>query len=180
MINLESLDIKKIDLLAAGIIILLIVFAYFAVFKEGRAKVAVLKKNESMLLKKVSSAGSISLEVDRTEEEIEHIKKKLEKFDRQLPEKKRIYDFLVKIDKLAKDNSITLKSLKPGKLEKGALYSRVPIKISGSSRFEDFYKFLFQLENIPRITMMERLRVKRLPEGNRCDIEMDLAVFVSG
>ncbi len=178
--NLDSLDIKKIDLIAAGIIILLILLAYFVFLKEGWAKVAVLKKNEIMLKEKVNSAGGISLELDRIKEEIDHIKRKLEKFERQLPEEKKIYDFLVNIDKLAKENNVTLKAVRPGKLEKGTLYSRVPISISGNAGFKDFYKFLFQLENIPRINMMESLRITGLPEGNRCDIEMDLAVFVSG
>jgi Tfp pilus assembly protein PilO len=174
------MDNKKIDLLAAGIIIVLFVFAYFAFFKGGWANAADLKEKEKMLLESLDSAADTNLELDRIAEEIDFIQKNLENFDRQLPEEKRIYDFLVEIDKLAKDNSVNLKAIRPGRLEEGTLYSRVPINISGNSRFKDFYKFLFQLENIPRITMTEQLRVKSLPEGNRCDIEMDVSVFVGG
>ena len=171
---------RKLDLIASGIIILIFVFTYFAFISTSRAKVAVLKETKNMLLKDVTASGDMTLEMARIAEEIDSIHNNLEKFDRQLPKEKRIYDFLVEIDKLARDNSVTLESITPGTIEKGMLYSRVPINISGNSGFKDFYRFLFQLENIPRITKIEELRVKSLPEGNKCKIEMDLAVFVGG
>ena len=119
-------------------------------------------------------------ELERIAEEIDYIQNNLEDFDRQLPEEKRIYDFLVEIDNLAKNNNVQLEGITPGKLIKGTLYSQVPVAISANSGFRDFYRFLFQLENMPRITMTEGLIVTSLPKGNRCSIEMDLAVFVGG
>jgi Tfp pilus assembly protein PilO len=169
---------RKIDLISAGIIIILLVFGYFAFLKDGWAKLVVLKEQEAVLSENVHSTGDIALELERIAKEIDYIQKNLEAFDRQLPEEKRIYDLLVEIDNLAQRNRVQLEGITPGKLEKGTLYSRVPITISANSGFRDFYTFLFQLENIPRITMTSGLRVTSLPKGNRCNIEMDLAVFV--
>jgi Tfp pilus assembly protein PilO len=163
------MDSRKIDLLSAGIIIILIVFGYFAFLKDGWAKLVVLKEQE---------AGDMAPELKRIAEEISLIQNNLEEFDRQLPDEKRIYDLLVEIDNLAQRNSVQLEGITPGKLEKGTLYSRVPLAISANSKFRDFYTFLFQLENIPRITMTEGLRVTSLLKENRCKIEMDLTVFV--
>ena len=174
------MDTRKIDMLAAGILIFLFLSGYFAFLKEGWAKLVVLKEQEAVLSENVSSSGDMALELERIAEEIDYIQKNLEDFDRQLPEEKRIYDFLVEIDNVAQKNRVKLESITPGKLEKGALYSRVPVVISANSGFSDFYTFLFQLENIPRITMTEGLRITTLPKGSRCNIEMDLAVFVGG
>lgn len=174
------MDVRKIDLTAAGIIVIILVLAYFAIFREGREKIAALKENEVRLAEALRSDSDMNLELDRITGEIDHIQKNLEQFDRQLPEEKRIYDFLVELDDLAKKNSVTLKSIAPGKLEKKTLYSRLPIRITGSSDFRNFYRFLFQLENIPRITMTDSLRITRLLEGNMCDIEISLAVFGGG
>ena len=174
------MDTKKLDLIAVCIIILIFAFTYFAFISESRAKIALLEETENMLMENVTASGDMTLELDRIKEEIDSIHKNLERFDRQLPKEKRIYDFLVEIDKLARDNSVTLESITPGTLQKGTLYSRVPIHISGNAGFKDFYRFLFRLENIPRITKIEGLQVKGLPEGNRTDIEIDLAVFVGG
>jgi len=171
------MDVRKIDLMAVGVIVVVLVLAYFAIFKEGRKKIADLKENEVRLAEALRSDGDMDLELDRIADEIDHIHKNLEQFDRQLPEEKRVYDFLVDIDGLAKKNSVALKSIAPGKLEKKTLYSRLPIRIAGSSDFRNFYRFLFQLENIPRITMTDSLRITRLLEGNMCDIEINLAVF---
>ena len=172
------MDARKIDLLFTGIIIVLLIFGYFAFLKDGWAKLAVLKEQEAALSENVSSSGDMALELERIAQEIGLIQKNLEAFDRQLPEEKRIYDLLVEIDNLAQRNNVQLEGITPGKLEQGPLYSRVPIAISANSEFRDFYMFLFQLENIPRITMTEGLRVTSLPKENRCKIEMDLAVFV--
>ena len=174
------MDARKIDFLSAGIIIILLVFGYFAFLKDGWAKLDVLREQETVLSKNVSSTGNMARELERIAVEIESIQKNLEDFDRQLPEEKRIYDFLVEIDDLARRNSVQLEGITPANLEKGTLYSRVPIVISAESGFRDFYTFLFQLENIPRITMTEGLSIKSLPTGNRCTIKMDLVVFVGG
>jgi Tfp pilus assembly protein PilO len=77
-------------------------------------------------------------------------------------------------------NSVKLEGITPGKLEKGTLYSRIPIAISANSEFKNFYSFLFQLENIPRITMTDSLSVTNQSKGNMCNIEMNLVVFVGG
>jgi Tfp pilus assembly protein PilO len=172
------MDSRKIDLLSAGIIIILIVFGYFAFLKDGWAKLVVLKEQEAVLSENVSSTGDMAPELKRIAEEISLIQNNLEEFDRQLPDEKRIYDLLVEIDNLAQRNSVQLEGITPGKLEKGTLYSRVPLAISANSKFRDFYTFLFQLENIPRITMTEGLRVTSLLKEIRCKIEMDLTVFV--
>lgn len=174
------MDTRTINLISAGIIIFLIMSGYFAFLKDGWAKLVVLKEQETVLSKNVRSTGDMALELDRIAEEIDDIQKNLEAFDRQLPEEKRIYDVLVEIDNLAQKNSVRLEGITPGKLEKGALYSRVPIAIVANSEFKDFYTFLFQLENIPRITMTDSLRVTNLSNENRCKIEMNLIVFVGG
>jgi Tfp pilus assembly protein PilO len=171
---------RNINFLSAGIIIFLLIFGYFAFLKDGWAKLVVLKEQEAVLSENVSSTSDMALELDSIAEEIDYIQKNLEDFDRQLPEEKRIYDFLVEIDNLAQKNRVQLEGITPGKLEKGTLYSRVPIAIAANSEFRDFYTFLFQLENIPRITMTDSLRVTNLSKGNRCNIEMNLIVFVGG
>lgn len=177
---MEHMDIKKIDRIAAGIILVLIVFAYFVFFRDGSTKVAVLMENEKMLMENVNAPYDINSELDRLGREIEDIQNNLDNFERQLPQKKHTYDFMAEIDALAGKNGVALKTIRPGKAEEGALYARLPIRISGSSDFGSFYRFLYQLENMPRITTMDHLRIKKGAKGQKCDIEMDLAVFVGG
>lgn len=174
------METRRIDMIAAGIILLIFVVTYFAFIKESRAKVASLRETETMLQEHLDSSGDMSSALNGIKEEIEAIHRNLEKFDKRLPKEKRIYDFLVEIDKLGRDNRVELQSISPGKLETGSLYSKVPIRISGNAGFRDFYTFLYRLEKMPRITKIEGLKVNNLPEGGRTNIEMNLAVFVSG
>lgn len=171
---------RKIDITAISMIILIMLFAYLAVIKGNKAKADILAEENSVLLSKFRSAAEIELQIGRVVGEIDSIQKNLEAFSSQLPEEKRIYDFLKDIDNLAKKNNIHLKSIRPGVLENKAIYSKVSVTISGTSEFKDFYRFLFQLENIPRITKVEHLHINKPQGGEGCDIEMDLAVFVGG
>lgn len=175
-----NMDTRRIDLIAAGIIIFILVFVYFGFIKDSRARAAELKEKEAMLFVNLNAAGDMNLELERIAGEIDYIQKNLEAFERQLPEEKRMYDFLKEIDSMANENKLELKAISPGKLERKKLYSRVPVTISAISGFKTFYRFLFQLENIPRITRMESLQVKKLPGGNSCKIEMNLALFTGG
>ncbi len=174
------MDNRKIDLLAIGIIIVLISITYFTVIKGGMARAAVLKDEVKMHEQELSSVSEVSLELDRIEDDIKTMQKNLENFDRQLPDDKRIYEVLNDIDRLAKENSVDLQAVTPGKLEKGELYSRIPITISSNADIKSFYRFLHELESIPRITRTERLQIDSLPHEAKCEIEMDLAVFVGG
>ncbi|UCH81613.1 MAG: type 4a pilus biogenesis protein PilO [Nitrospiraceae bacterium] len=172
------LETKKIDFISIGIIVLLIVFGYLFFIKDGWATLSVLKEQEAVLSENVSAQNEMAIEMERIGDEINDIQKNLELFDRQLPKEKRIHDFLVEIDNLAQKNKVQLEGITPGNMQKGALYRKLPISIKAVSGFRDFYTFLFQLENIPRITMTEGLSVTRFSKDKSCTIELNLAVFV--
>jgi len=173
-------DIKKIDILAAGIIITIFTLAFFAFFRESRAKEASLNENKNMLSEQLRSTGDIDLKLEKITEEINDIQKDLDNFDRLLPGREQIYSFLDDIDSLARQNNVRLRDIRPGTIEKGDLYAQIPVNISGNAGFKEFYGFLYQLENIPRITRLDRLKVGKSPEEKTCDIEMTLTVFIGG
>ena len=172
------MDTKKIDFISIGIIVLLIVFGYLLLLKDGWTRLTVLKEQETVLSENVSTQNEMTIKMERIGDEIDDIQNNLEHFDRQLPKEKRIYDFLVEIDNLAQKNNVQLEGITPGTMQKGALYWKLPISISAISNFKDFYTFLFQLENIPRITMTEGLNIKHLSKDKQCKIDINLAVFV--
>ncbi len=182
------MDRKKVDFVAAGVIVLLLVTAYFTLFRAERVRVAHLREKKDSLSEKLQQAGEMNLALDRIGGEIAEIRRNLADFDRRLPEEKRIYDFLRSIDQLASQSDVTMESLTPGPLEKESLYSRMMVKIAARGRFPDFYRFLSRLEGLPRITRLVGLRIKRVDSQGAgageierlCNFEMDLAVFVSG
>jgi Tfp pilus assembly protein PilO len=181
------MNTKQIDISAIAILVLLLTLSYFTLFRTERARVTDLKEKEKVLSETLAKAGDMHVELNRMQEEINTIQMRLEEFDRRLPEDKRIYDFLRTIDRLAENHGIRMDSIEPGAIERESLYIRIPIKITASARFPDFYRFLYQLEQIPRITRTDGLRISRSPERgpeasgeNLCKIEIELAVFVGG
>jgi Tfp pilus assembly protein PilO len=181
------MDKKKIDFIASGVIVFIFLFAYFVLFSPEAEKIVNLKEKEKVLSEKLNTASDTKFEMKKISEEIERIQGNLEDFEQRLPGEKRIYDFVRTIDRLAQRNDVELEDLVPGDLEKRRLYSRVPITISAEAGFRDFYRFLYELEQVPRITKVEGLEVTRSskgtlgnPEAKRCEIQMSLTVYVGG
>ncbi len=181
------MDKTRIDLTAIGILAIIICAAYFTFFRAERSRVAVLRQEEAALTETLAARGGTELALDKIAEEIRTIQSNLEQFEQQLPGESRIHDFLRTLDTLAREARVELTAITPQGAVREARYSRIPVMISGRARFTDFYRFLYQLERIPRITKVQSLNVSRSREGRTgaggdpfCDIRVNLSVFVSG
>jgi type IV pilus assembly protein PilO len=173
-----GIKLKQIDVVALAVILLIIMAAYFLIFREERLKVTELREQEVLLTEQLTTAGETRGKLDQISDEIERIEDSLHEFDSNLPSDKRIHDFLRTVDNLAKANNVHIASIKPGALQMESLYLKIPVSISAEARFLDFYNFLHDLENVPRINKVEELTIERLPGGDACSIEMQLAVFM--
>ena len=68
-----------------------------------------------------------------------------------------------------------MKSAKP---VKAALYMEQPLEISMNGDFRKFYDFLIRLEQLPRITRVPDLKIKRLDEGDgNTKAEFTLSIY---
>ncbi len=179
------MDAKKVDYIGTVMVSLLILIAYFSLFKVERTKIRELKRKEKVLTEKLDRSFDTNQELSRISSEIDHIREDLESFDRRLPGTLKIYDVIRTIDGLARKSGLQVRSIRPGSREEGRLYSRVPITISLEGAFPRLYRFLYQLEKIPRITRVEEVSVHRSgPDSSDradrvfCHAEMVLSLFV--
>jgi len=178
---------KKIDIAAAGLIVVIILLSYFVFFRTERLRIHALEQEKTALSQKLDAGGGATLALDRMTEEIQTIQANLDHFENQLPEEGRIHDFIRTLDRLARKHGVQLQAVTPGAKVNENRYARIPVSIAARSSFPDFYRFLYQLEGIERITKVERLKVNRPSErdtatetSSLCDIQIDLAVYVSG
>jgi Tfp pilus assembly protein PilO len=80
-----GIRLKQIDVVALAVILLIIMAAYFLIFREERLKVTELREQEVLLTEQLTTAGETRGKLDQISDEIERIEDSLHEFDSNLP-----------------------------------------------------------------------------------------------
>ena len=146
---------KKIDMAAAGLIVVIVLLSYFLFFRTERLRIHALEQEKTALSEKLNASGGATLALDRMTEEIQTIQANLDHFENQLPDEGRIHDFLRILDRLARNHGVHLQSVTPGTRVDENRHARILVSIAARSGFGNFYRFLYALEGIERITKFD-------------------------
>jgi type IV pilus assembly protein PilO len=119
-------------------------------------------------LKEISVKQARLDELDRMKERIDDIGLKIEEgkelikmIEQKLPSEQEVHVVLRRVSEMAKDNRLTVKSVKSDEPVPAALYQELPLKMVIEGGFDGFYQFLLELENLPRITRVHQLHLER-------------------
>jgi Tfp pilus assembly protein PilO len=75
-------------------------------------------------------------------------------------------DFIIQIEKLADDNGVKEKlQLQPDNSKKTEATTRIPFTLTTTGAHENNLKFLQQLQGLPLVVVIERLRLAAIPAG---------------
>jgi type IV pilus assembly protein PilO len=134
--------------------------------KHAREEVEVKQANLDKLAAVQEKIDDLGLEIERGQEAIELIEDKL-------PTLKEVDVILAEVEKLAQANRLNIKSVKSKKAVPAADYMEQPLSMKLTGRFDGFYEFMLQLENLPRITRIHQMKLSRSNKGigpNRQDV----------
>ena len=171
------MKITKVDVIAAAAIGVGLAAAFLFFNKEVK-EYAFLKKQENRIAEELTVHKDTRRGLKGLEGEIELIRTRLDEFDQRLPRRKEIDSFLRQICSVAEEAGLGIAMIKPRTLEEEDLYSRVPVQIEAEGTFTDFYRFIYKLDQIPRLSTVESLAIDGSSDGS-CKIRLDLSIFVS-
>ena len=80
----------------------------------------------------------------------------------KLPTEQNVDEILDQVWQVTVSNGLAVKSVKASKVEDEGLYSELPLEMVVEGSFDGFYRFLLQLENLPRITRIHAMTLERL------------------
>ncbi len=80
----------------------------------------------------------------------------------KLPTEQNVDEILDQVWQVTVGNGLAVKSVKASKVEDEGLYRELPLEMVVEGSFDGFYRFLLQLENLPRITRVHEMRLERL------------------
>jgi Tfp pilus assembly protein PilO len=125
-----------------------------------------------------------SSDLDSAEARLDHVKNLLTETRRQLtrlndriPESADVGKFLRQLNVLMQRRHITLLSLRPLDPAARARFAEQPIHAVFEGEFTHIYHFLYELESLSRLVLINTLTISKAESGARCRAEMNLSVF---
>jgi type IV pilus assembly protein PilO len=170
---------RNILILGILILIILAIAYYFVLFSPLRQDY--VAKYEERTQKEARKA-----QLERTVAELENIRRNSDDIERQIlelskriPEEAEIPALLVQIEEVAKAADVTQFSIEPGVPEAppgGGDFSRIPITMSFTGRYEQMQDFLLRVRNLARLVTVSEVTYCRSPEpisGANCPVQID-------
>jgi Tfp pilus assembly protein PilO len=109
---------------------------------------------------------------------IDELQKAITFFESKLPQEKEVDKILKEVWQMAEANSLTTKTIKTMKSDRGPNYSEQPIQLSLSGDFKGFYAFLLQLEKLPRITRVTQMNLSKITDHDgEMEAQITLSIF---
>jgi Tfp pilus assembly protein PilO len=95
-------------------------------------------------------------------EAIEEGRELIAMIEGKLPTERNVDQILDQVWQVTVGNGLTVKSVKTEKVQNEGLYRELPLVMVVEGDFDGFYRFLLELENLPRITRIHDMVLERL------------------
>jgi len=142
------------------------VASWWYVFKPRNAEIAQAKIEVITKQNKLDKLEEVAKRIDDIGLAIEQGQIAVELIEAKLPNKQQVDVILQNVWQLADQNRLTVKSIKSEKPVSAATYMEQPLKMKIEGRFNGFYQFLLELENLPRITRIHQMKMERMSTDN--------------
>ena len=154
------------------------VASWWYVFRPRNAEIEQARMEIEIKQTKLDKLREVAKRIDDIGLAIEQGREAVELIEAKLPNREQVEVILENVWQLAKRNHLTLKSVKSEKPVPATLYMEQPLRVSMTGRFDGFYQFLLEMENLSRITRVPRIKLERITEtGGQNDAELDIGLM---
>ncbi len=154
------------------------VASWWYVFRPRNAEIAQARMEIEIKQSKLDKLREVAKRIDDIGLAIETGREAVELIEAKLPNREQVEVILENVWQLAKRNHLSLKSVKSEKPVLATLYMEQPLRVSMTGRFDGFYQFLLEMENLSRITRVPRMKLERIMEtGGLNDADLDTGLM---
>lgn len=155
---------------------------YFLVVEDRHTKNDQWRDDITAYQKKIADVDEYLAETPDLEARIEQIQTAIEDFEAMLPSDREVETLLREVWDLAGEHNLTAKSVRPDKPVPAAQYAELPIKMEIVGDFDGFYLFIQDIEKLPRITRMPRMKIVKQEKDDQgvVKVEVTLSIFFDG
>ncbi len=159
-------------------VLLLPIVSYFVVFRPQTANI---NNAKSEIAHKQDMLNKLRSETSRNEDLIkvnEDLMVRIDEMESLLPSDKEVDQIVRQVSSLAIESGLTPPSLKSVKPIAAAQYREQPLEMKTTGSFEGFYKFLIELERLPRITRIVDMKLKdSTNDGVELEASFTLSIY---
>lgn len=136
--------------------------AYFFVFQpknqlQQDARTEIVAKKAKLNALDKATAQFINLD-----EEIVRLKGAIELIEQKLPGDQETYVVVNRVADIARSHKLQVETIKPDKVVAAGPYAQeLPIRMEIKGHFEGFYRFMLEVEKMPRITQVPLMTLER-------------------
>ncbi len=167
------------ELLFVVVMIGLLACSYLFVFKKAAERRVAIEADIKAKQKALADLDRATAGIADVGLKIGELQKAIEFFEGKLPQEKEIDKVLREVWQMAEANQLTIKTIKTLRSQRSTNYSEQPIEMSLAGDFKDsFYAFMLQLEQLPRLTRVTRMDLKKINEHDgQMQAQMTLSIF---
>ena len=157
------------------LVVLLVVpvASYVYVFKPRNQQISQAKDEIEKKQAKLDKLREVSEKIDDINAAIEQGRAAIRLVEAKLPSAMEVDVILKDIWQIAAGADLAVKKVESKPPVEAAGYMEQPLSVVMQGRFEGFYNFLMQLENLPRITRIHKLKLERASKDSGDDIPSD-------
>src|SRR3954447_6136220 len=139
----------------------MLVMSYPLLFKPLNEQRVKAVADTKLKQQKLADLASAMRQTQNMPAEIAQLKKAIDFLTSKLPAQTEMDKVLEDVWKAAKDNKLTVKSVRNGKAIEGPNYNEQPIRMVIEGPFyPGFFRFLSQVEALPRLTKIKELKIE--------------------
>lgn len=155
--------------------------AYLFVFEPRNKQIEEVREEIKRKQAKLEELEQATKKIPDLGEEIDRLTVAIDTIEQKLPDDRKLDELLRHVTDLATRHRLVTKSIRPAKPEPSHHYSRLPVPVEIVGDFDNFYTFLLELEKMPRIVQLQKMKLSKLPEKDRehgqMRADVELSVF---
>ncbi|MBU1043822.1 MAG: type 4a pilus biogenesis protein PilO [Candidatus Omnitrophica bacterium] len=159
---------KKDQTLIAGIIgiFILVVLSFVTVFQPLITKILNYNKQEKTMSEQLAKVESMSADKEKLSRELEIITKKIDYYEKKLPQQTDIPEILAELIKIGEKSNVTFIMIEPQNTKQIAVgdsqnktYLEIPIEIKLKAGYHQFAAFVNGVENFQRFMKVDNIKI---------------------
>lgn len=137
------------------------VASWFFVFEPRNRDIAEARAEIDSMQATLAQLNEVNQEVGDLGEAVSASEIRLASFRRNIPDAEEVDEMLAELDAIGVRNSLNVKSIRTLKQVDIDGYSELPLNLDVEGEFLGIYRFLSDIENLPRITRVSDLQISR-------------------
>jgi type IV pilus assembly protein PilO len=134
--------------------------AWYTIFRPQNAEIATAMEDIASRQRQLDRISQLAERIPDLEAALATGEQLVQQVEAQLPRRRDVEGVLENIWQMADRNGMLVRSVKTRAAVPASVYMELPLEVTMDGPFKGFYRFLLELESLPRITRVSELAIQ--------------------